>query len=300
MVVTIVFNIVTDTASNLTGSVLEERKLSVLPLSFNIDGNSNVCLDVAGFDGHAYYEAIRAGAKVTTSQVTPQNYIDMFEPMLQAGNDVLFIGISSGISGSHASAESAARELRERFPERRIRVVDTIGASLGEGLFALKAADYRDQGMQIDETAHRIQAQCASMCQVFTVEDLKYLRATGRLSGIRALVGTLLKIKPILVGDPEGKIVCFARERGRKASIAKLAQIYDSEVVDAENQVVGVAHADCPEDAQALIQLLNRNHPPKQILNVCYEPVTGAHVGPGALALFFMSARDVRERLAGN
>ncbi|MDY3026368.1 MAG: DegV family protein, partial [Candidatus Faecivicinus sp.] len=95
-------------------------------------------------------------------------------------------------------------------------------------------------------------------------------------------------------------IVCFARERGRKASIAKLAQIYDSEVVDAENQVVGVAHADCPEDAQALIQLLNRNHPPKQILNVCYEPVTGAHVGPGALALFFMSARDVRERLAGN
>ena len=154
--------------------------------------------------------------------------------------------------------------------------------------------------MEIDETADRIQAQCASMCQVFTVEDLKYLRATGRLSGIRALVGTLLKIKPILVGDPEGKIVCFARERGRKASIAKLAQIYDSEVVDAENQVVGVAHADCPEDAQALIQLLNRNHRPKQILNVCYEPVTGAHVGPGALALFFMSARDVRERLAGN
>lgn len=294
------FNIVTDTASNLTGDVLKERNISVLPLSFNIDGNSSICLDVENFDGRAYYEAIRAGARATTSQVTPQNYIDAFEPMLQAGEDVLFIGISSGVSGSHASAESAARELRERYPERRIRIIDTLGASLGEGIFALKAADMRDQGLEIDETAERINAQRASMCQVFTVEDLKYLRATGRLSGIRALVGTILKIKPILVGDPEGKIVCFARERGRKASIAKLAQIYDSEVVDAENQIVGIAHADCPEDAQTLIQLLNRNHPPKEILNVCYEPVTGAHVGPGALALFFIGARDVRNRLVEN
>lgn len=294
------FNIVTDTASNLTGDVLKERNISVLPLSFNIDGNSSICLDVENFDGRAYYEAIRAGARATTSQVTPQNYIDAFEPMLQAGEDVLFIGISSGVSGSHASAESAARELRERYPERRIRIIDTLGASLGEGIFALKAADMRDQGLEIDETAERINAQRASMCQVFTVEDLKYLRATGRLSGIRALVGTILKIKPILVGDPEGKIVCFARERGRKASIAKLAQIYDSEVVDAENQIVGIAHADCPEDAQTLIQLLNRNHPPKEILDVCYEPVTGAHVGPGALALFFIGARDVRNRLVEN
>lgn len=294
------FNIVTDTASNLTGDVLKERNISVLPLSFNIDGNSSICLDVENFDGRAYYEAIRAGARATTSQVTPQNYIDAFEPMLQAGEDVLFIGISSGVSGSHASAESAARELRERYPERRIRIIDTLGASLGEGIFALKAADMRDQGLEIDETAERINAQRASMCQVFTVEDLKYLRASGRLSGIRALVGTILKIKPILVGDPEGKIVCFARERGRKASIAKLAQIYDSEVVDAENQIVGIAHADCPEDAQTLIQLLNRNHPPKEILNVCYEPVTGAHVGPGALALFFIGARDVRNRLVEN
>lgn len=296
--VIIVFNIVTDTASNLTGEMLKEKNISVLPLSFNIEGHSNICMDITGFDGHAYYDAIRAGAKVTTSQVTPQNYIDEFKPMLEAGNDVLFVGISSGVSGSNASAEIAARELREEYPERRIRVVDTRGASFGEGLFALLAADYRDQGMEVDEVAETLIAQRASMCQVFTVEDLKYLRATGRLSGIRALVGTLLQIKPLLIGDPAGKIVCFARTRGRKASIAKIAEIYDSEVVNPESQTVAIAHADCAEDAQALINLLNKNNPPKKILNVMYEPVTGSHVGPGALALFFMSTNDVRTRLA--
>lgn len=293
-----VFEIYTDTASNLTGEMLRENHISVIPLSYNVDGNSNICLDVTGLDGHAYYDAIRAGAKVTTSQVTPQNYIDAFRPTLDAGKDVLFVGISSGISGSYASAESAVRELLEKYPQRRIRTVDTLGASFGEGLFALQAADCREKGMNVDEIAELLIAQRASMCQVFTVEDLKYLRSTGRLSGIRALVGAILQIKPLLIGDPMGKIVCFGRTRGRKASIAKIAEIYDREVVNAENQTVAIAHADCPEDAQMLIDLLNRNHPPKKILNAVYEPVTGSHVGPGALALFFMSTYDVRKRLA--
>ena len=292
------FEIFTDTASNLTGTMMAEKNIRVIPLTFNIDGNSSICLDVNGFNGHEYYDAIRAGAKVTTSQVTPQNYIDAFKPVLDDGKDVLFVGISSGISGSHASAECAANELREEYPERRIRIVDTRGASFGEGLFAFLASDCREQGLDVDETAETLIAQRASMCQVFTVEDLKYLRATGRLSGIRALVGTILQIKPLLIGDPMGKIVCFQRARGRKASIAKIAEIYDQEVVNAENQTVAIAHADCPEDAQMLIDLLNKKHPPKKILNVVYEPVTGSHVGPGALALFFMSTQDVRNRLA--
>ncbi len=293
------FEIITDTASNLTGEMQAEYNISVLPLSFDLDGKSDICLDVTNFDGHAYYDAIRAGAKVTTSQVTPQKYIDAFKPILEAGKDVLFIGISSGVSGTYASSEIAARELREEYPNRKIHTFDTRGAAFGEGLFALYAAEYRNQGLGLDEVMELLISRRASMCQVFTVEDLKYLRATGRLSGVRALVGTVLQIKPLLIGNPAGKIICFAKARGRKASIAKIAEIYDREVVKAEEQTVAITHCDCPEDAQILADLLNKNHPPKKILNVVHEPATGAHIGPGSLALFFLASNDVRNRLAG-
>ena len=132
------------------------------------------------------------------------------------------------------------------------------------------------------------------MCQVFTVDNLKYLKKGGRISNLKAAVGTVLQIKPLLKGDPEGKIVCFAQVRGRKKSIELMAEQYDRYVEHAEYETIGVAHGDYPEDAEALIELLNRNHPPKNIINACYEPMTGAHVGPGALALFFYGKKEFR------
>ena len=291
------FQILTDTSANLDTAVLQQRNIYVIPFHFYVDGQSHFCENTAKFDGKAFYDAIRAGARSTTSQISPQAYIDEMTPMLAAGDDVLFVSMSSGISGSFASSQVAAQHLSAEFPQRTIRLVDTRGASLGEGLLALRAADMRDAGADIDETADAIFALHRNMCQIFTVEDLKYLRATGRVSGAAALVGSILQIKPLLKGDDEGKIVCFSKLRGRKRSIQAMAERYDELVKDAEAQTVGIAHADCPEDAEMLAALLRRNHPPKEIMTVVYEPVTGSHVGPGALALFFLGDETARDRI---
>ena len=291
------FSIFTDTSANLDCRLLQERQIRVIPFTFTVDGVDQTCTDTVAFDGKAYYDAIRNGAKVRTSQVTPQTYIDAMTPLLSAGQDVLFVGMSSGISGSYASAQTAAAQLREEFPGRKICLVDTLSASLGEGLLVLDAADCRDSGMSIEDTAALLDEKRHRMAQVFTVEDLKHLRATGRLSNIAALIGMVLQIKPLLKGDPEGKIVCFEKVRGRKRSIAAIAEQYDKMVKDAPSQTVGIAHADCPEDAAMLEALLKKNHPPKAIMNVCYEPMTGSHVGPGALALFFFGGDNVRSEL---
>ena len=252
------------------------------------------CTDTRSFDGKTFYDAMRAGAKVTTSQITPQSYIDTLTPLLEKGEDILFVGMSSGISGSYASAETAAAQLRMDFPERQIHLVDTLGASLGEGLLAVKAAECRDAGASVADTAALLDEMRVGMCQVFTVDDLKYLRRTGRLSNIVALVGTVLNIKPLLKGNQEGKIVSFATVRARRRSIQAMAERYNSMVKDAANQTIGIAHADCADDVKYLIGLLNEKNPPKEIMTVMYEPVTGSHVGPGALALFFMGDEKFR------
>lgn len=279
------YEIFTDTAANLDCSLLEELGVELIPFSFYYNGEEHRVTSLEQFDGHAYYDMIRAGTDVTTSLVEPQRYIDGFTPLLREGRDILFVGMSSGISGSYASAEVAAATLREEFPERKIRLVDTLSASLGEGLQVLKAVEYRAEGVDIDTAADRLLEGRHNMCQVFTVDNLKYLKKGGRISNLKAAVGTVLQIKPLLKGDPEGKIVCFAQVRGRKKSIELMAEQYDRYVEHAECETIGIAHGDCPEDAEALIALLNRNHPPKNIINACYEPMTGAHVGPGACAV---------------
>ena len=291
------FAIVTDTSANLDCSLLQQRNIAAIPFTFFVGGQEQTCTDTASFDGPAFYSAMRSGTQVKTSQVSPQQYIDLFSPMLAMWQDILFVGMSSGIRGSYPSAEIAAQQLKEVFPDARIRLVDTLSASLGEGLLVVEAADCRDRGMTLDETADRLMAMRHRMAQVFTVEDLKYLRRTGRLSNVTALVGMMLNIKPLLKGDREGKIVTFARTRGRRQSILAMAERYDAMVSHPEEQIVGIAHADCPEDAETLASLLRAKHPPKEIMTVCYEPVTGSHVGPGTLALFFLGDEDVREKL---
>ena len=159
----------------------------------------------------------------------------------------------------------------------------------------MRAADCRREGLSIDETYKTLRALRHRMAQIFTVDDLRYLRRTGRLSNLEAAVGTVLQIKPLLKGDPQGKIVCFAKLRGRQRAVEAIAKRYEELVVDAQDQTVGIAHADCAPDAQILASLLRRSSkPPKKILTVDYEPVTGSHVGPGALALFFLSDENVR------
>ena len=290
------YAIVTDTSANLPSAMAREKDIAVIPFSYYIDGEEFCCLDTDEFDGAAYYGKLRKRAKINTSQITPQRYIDHMEPLLQAGRDVLYIGMSSGISGSYQSAVIAAAQLREMYPERTVATVDTLGASLGEGLVVLQAAQWRDEGMTLEQTEAAALQMCRQMYQVFMVDDLFQLRQLGRLSNAASIVGTVLQIKPILKGNELGQIVCISKERGRRKAIRALADHYKALVKDPGQQIVGIAHADCADDAEYLNGLLREAARPKQVLTVLYEPVTGCHVGAGTLALFFLGDEDVRSK----
>jgi len=288
------FQIITDSSANLPSEYLRANAVASIPFAYSIDGVEHLCESDREFDGRAYYDAIRAGSSVVTSQICPQRYIDTTAPYLAAGEDVLFVGMSSGISGSYSSAEVAAAQLREEYPERRLRLIDTYAASLGEGLAVMEAVRLRDAGESVDAAADALLVFREHICQVFTVDDLMYLKKNGRLCTVGAIAGTVLQIKPVLKGDELGRIVVSGKVRGRRRAVAALAEKYAALVKNAAEQTVCIAHTDCPEDARELERMINSSLAPKDIMTVCYEPVTGSHVGPGTLALFFLGAGNVR------
>ena len=278
--------IMTDNAANLPKALLEQYGIGELCLTYTVDG---VPADLsAEFDGRAFYEAMRRGAVVQTSMVTPEAARQGMEPHLANGDDVLFVGLSGGVSGTCWGVGLVAGELAEQYPERKIHVLDSRGASLGEGLIALEAAKLAAEGRVIEEIIVRCEELCGKMRQHFMVDDLKFLRRGGRISGGAALAGTLLQIKPILQGDEEGKIVVLAKVRGKKAGIEELVRLYDQMVED-KSAPVGISHAGSPADALHVATRLRQLGCAGEILTVCHEPVTGAHVGPGMLAVYFFS-----------
>lgn len=288
------FIVLTDSSGNIPRRLLEQYNIPVIALSYTIDGVEHTCTDVEAFDGESYFRAMKAGKVVTTSQVGPQSFADFFEPWLKQGKDIIFVSMAGGISGTCNSARIAADMLFDSYPNRRIAVIDTKGAALGEGFVALKAAELRDENLGFTEAVARLEKYSERMCNVFTVDDLMFLRRGGRLSNLSALVGTVLNIKPLLKGDETGHIVAFAKLRGRKKAIEALAERYDALVERPERQCVGIVHAGCLADAETLAALIRKNKAPKELMIVGYEPVTGSHVGPGTLALFFEGRDDVR------
>ena len=289
------FAILTDSASNLTAKQLRDNDITAIPFPYFLRGKECGCDTLETFDDMAFYAALKNGEKVTTSQINPQKYADCMRPILESGRDLLFIGLSSGISGAYASAVIAKEQLAEEFPDRKIELVDSLGASLGEGLMVLRAAEYRKEGKSLNETAKEIRIHIEKMYQVFTVDDLMFLKRTGRLSNLSAAVGTVLGIKPLLKGNEDGKIVSFGKIRGRGKVIAALAEKYNTLVKNPENQTVGISYCDCKEDAKALAELINEVKPPKKLIIVKHEPATGSHLGPGALALYFEGEKGVRK-----
>jgi len=288
------YTIITDTSANLPRDFVVENNIGVLPFTYFMDGKAYHCLETEEFDGKTFYDQMRAGKKVTTSQINSQSFVDYFTPVLERGEDILFISMSSGISGSYNSARIAKEELEDDFPDRKICLVDTKAASLGEGLFVYKAVEKKNEGATLEENYEYLSSIVMNMYQLFTVDDLKYLRDGGRLSNASAIIGTLLNIKPILYGNEDGKIISKDKVRGRKIAIKKMAQEYAAKAVDAKNQIIGISQGDCPEDLEYLISLINELNPPKGMITVLHEPVTGSHVGPGMLSLFFWCDDKVR------
>ena len=274
----------TDTSANLPVEIIDEYGIEVVPFSYTIDGVEYI--PEREFDGKAFYAAMRTGSEVKTSMVNAGTFIERFKTALDAGKDVLYIGMSGGISGTANAALMAKQELDEEYPDRKIVVIDTLAASLGEGLFVIKAAEQLKDGVALDKIEEDIRAQVPSMCQSFTVDDLKYLKKTGRVSGAAAIIGNVLSIHPILIGDYEGKIVVKSKVRGMKRTLDALAERY-AELVLNKAETIGIAHADNEEGKAYLVQRLRDKGLTGKCLSVCYEPVTGSHVGPGTVALFF-------------
>ena len=276
----------TDTSANLPLALLREYDIAVIPFSYTVNGVAEDYNEETDFDGKAFYDAMRRGAEVKTSMVNPATAAAFFERALAQGDDVLYVGMSGGISGTAHAAALAAEELREKYPRAKIMTIDTYAASLGEGLQVLEAAELLRAGRSFEEVGDRILARRPHMCQFFTVDDLNYLKRGGRISGAAALVGSVLGIKPILRGDETGHIVSCVKVRGNKKAYAELADYFDKRALD-KTVRIGIAHADNREGTDYLLGLLRERGFTGECLEVYYEPVTGAHVGPGTVALFF-------------
>ena len=282
------FSVFTDGCSNLPGRILTELNIRVLPCSYVLDGIPGTYEgDIDAFDTHAYYDKLRNGSEMKTSLLNTHLFMTHFRPELEQGNDVIYVGMSSGISGTIQAARIAAEELMEEFPGRTVRVVDSLGAGFGTGLLSCRASDLRAEGKSAAEAADILDAEVPHLLQYFTVDDLNFLKRTGRVSGATAAIGTVLNIKPLLWGDPTGHIVALQKCRGRKKAIDAIVELYRTRAIHPENQRIAISHGDCLEEAELLAKRVCEICQPKELILCAHEPFTGAHVGPGMLALFF-------------
>ena len=280
--------IYTDSFANLPGDQVRRHNIRLLPCHYLMDHEQKVYDgDLDAFDFHAYYQKLARGSVVKTTLINAQAFTDAFAPVLEQGQDVVYVGLSSGVSGTLQSARIAAEELMEQFPGRTVRVVDSLGAGLGTGLLVLRAADLAAQGLTASEAGDILDREVMHTLNFFTVEDLNFLKRTGRVSGATAAIGTVLNIKPILWGDPDGHITALSKVRGRKKSLDALVELYKSHVREDGVDRLAISHGDCLEDARLLADKLCAVCQPREQINVPHEPFAGSPVGPGMLAFFF-------------
>ena len=280
------FAVFADGSANLPQEMLEG--ITLLPCDYTVDGTPQTYWgDVDHFDGHAFYEGLRNGHVVKTSLLNTQLFLSQFAPVLKKGLDVIYISMSSGISGTYNAARIAAGELMEEYRSRFVHIVDSLGCGFGNGLLAEHAAGLAREGADAREAAQLLDEEVPHICQYFTVDDLNFLKKTGRVSGMTAAIGTVLNIKPILFGDSTGHIVSCSKTRGRRRAIEALVQKYAEKRLDLPTQRICISHGDCIEDANTLADLVSGITPQVHITICQHEPFSGAHVGPGMLGLFF-------------
>lgn len=280
--------IVTDSAIDMPKSWIDQQEqLRVLNLSYLMDDVSYVS-DGTDESIRAIYDAMREGKMLKTSQVTPEMWETCFRELLQAGHDVLTIAFSSGLSGTCSAAFMAADEVRADYPERKLYVIDSLQASAGEGLMVHYALENRAKGMSIDENAAWIEKNIQNFIAWFTVNDLMHLHRGGRVSATSAIVGSLVRIKPIMRVDENGKLAVYEKCPGRKRSIRVLADKIKADIVHPENQILTISHGDCADEAQQLADLLKESLPVKDVRISFVGSVIGAHTGPGVIAVFCM------------
>ncbi len=280
------YQIITDSGCDLRSGMVEQLDIQVVPLYVNFKGDT---FEDSVDEGIAeIYNGLRAGEVATTSAVNPDRWASQMEPALKAGKDVLVITFSSGLSTTYQSAVIAAEDLKEEYPDRTVRVVDSRSASLGQGLLVWYACQKRDEGLSVDALADWVEQQKLHLCHWFTVDDLMYLKRGGRVSAATALVGTMLQIKPVLHMDDAGHLINVSKARGRKASINALADQMAKLGLPGKNDTIFISHGDCREEAVALGEALKARCGVKTVEVGYVGSVIGSHSGPGTIALFFL------------
>ena len=283
------FIILTDSSADLSAEMAQELDVQVIPLSFIMKGRTYRNFpDNREMDPHLFYEALRQGEEATTAAINVAQYTEAMEPLLQAGKDVLILAFSSGLSATYNASRLAVEELSAQYPDRKLYTVDTLCASLGQGLLVWYAAKARERGGTIEEVRDWVEDRKLNLCHQFTVDDLHFLKRGGRISAATALVGSVLQVKPVLHVDNEGHLVNIGKVRGRQAALKALVDRMEETAIDSGSLTVFISHGDCLEDAQTVAGMVKKRF---GVQNICINyvgPVIGAHSGPGTVALFYI------------
>ncbi len=280
------FDLMTDTGCDLPVSYLQEHAVACVKLGFVMNNENYEGEDGKTIDEKTFYQKLRDGAMPTTYQVTAETAKLHIEKSLKNGRDVLVLAFSSGLSGTAGSFEVAARELRKAYPERKICVVDTLCASMGQGLLVDYAVKKADTGASIEDTAAYIVHLKGQICHHFTVDNLFHLKRGGRVSSATAIVGSILKIKPILHVDDNGKLVAIGKTIGRKKALHTLVENLAQTQTLGEHDPIFISHGDCLDDVEYVKGLLKERFPSTEIFVNYIGPVIGAHSGAGTVAIF--------------
>ena len=283
------FVLLTDSAADMSQQMAEEAGAVVLPLSFTIQGRTyHDYPDNREMDPALFYDMLRAGEVATTAAVNVDQYVQTLEPLLQAGKDALILAFSSGLSGTYQASVIAVEELREKYPDRKLYTVDTLCASLGQGLLVWLAAQERKKGKSIEEVRDWAEANKLRLSHQFTVDDLHFLKRGGRISATTAVVGSMLQIKPVLHVDNEGRLINIAKARGRRAALKALADKMEKTVAPDGRDLVFISHGDCLKDAELVAEMIQKRLGVREVRLNHIGPVIGAHAGPGTVALFYL------------
>lgn len=286
------YKIVTDSSANLTDELIIKHDIEVISLIFRV-GDKEQYSFIKGKETNIkqYYEMMRKGDTITTAQLSMAPCRELFESILKQGEDVLYIGVSSALSGSFNVADMVARELQEEYPQRKILSVDSLCASMGQGLLVYHAALLKNEGKSIEEVRDWLMDNRLHLCHWFTVDDLAYLKKGGRISATTALLGSIMNIKPILHVDDEGKLVPTGKVRGRRQSLEELVNQMTLTCINPEEQMIFISHGDCIDDASYVEKLVREKMHVKDVVINYVDPVIGAHSGPGTIALFFIGSK---------
>ena len=278
--------------SDVTADVSEELmqgmpEVEFVPMQVELGGENYTYGPGGNLTVEHFYAEQRAGKFASTSQINPMVYRECFEKTLKAGEDILYLCFSSGLSSTLQSANLCAQELREEYPERKLIVVDTLCAAVGEAMLVREAARKQQEGLTIEELAAWVEENRLKICHWFTVDSFDHLKHGGRVSAAAAVVGTMLQIKPLLHVDEEGKLRVAEKPRGRKQAIRTQVAHMKEGWTPEMGKLVVIGHGDCPEDAEQLRQAVLKEFPDADIRVAYIGPVIGAHTGPGMLALIY-------------